>query len=156
MAIMKALESAGADMKISGSEVSVSRSQLKAFDFDATYSPDLFPPLAALAAYCNGVSNIKGVSRLIHKESDRAKTLQQELGRMNIHITINDDVMSILGGQPDGGKVESHGDHRVAMATAIAALRAKNTVYLRDSHAVSKSYPAFYKDIAALGAIVHE
>jgi 3-phosphoshikimate 1-carboxyvinyltransferase len=54
---------------------------LKAFEFDATESPDLFPPLVALASYCEGISSIKGVSRLIFKESDRAKTLKEEFAK---------------------------------------------------------------------------
>src|SRR5450759_2707297 len=75
-AIIKALEQAGAQMKISESHIDISKSQLKAFEFDATESPDLFPPVVALASYCDGVSTIKGVSRLIYKESDRATALK--------------------------------------------------------------------------------
>ncbi len=51
-------------MKISDNQIEISKSQLKAFEFDATESPDLFPPLVALASYCTGVTTIKGVSRL--------------------------------------------------------------------------------------------
>ena len=96
---------------------------LSAFEFDATESPDLFPPLVALASYCKGISVIKGVSRLKYKESDRAKTLQEEFGKLNIKIEIREDLMYITGGQPQGGKVESHDDHRIAMALAVTSLR---------------------------------
>ena len=82
MAILNALEKAGANMKISDDQIEISKSDLKAFEFDATESPDLFPPLVALASYCKGISVIKGVSRLIYKESDRAKTLKEEFGKM--------------------------------------------------------------------------
>ena len=74
-AIIDALQMAGADVRVSGNDIEVSRSAMKAFEFDATDSPDLFPPLAALAAYCEGVTRIKGTSRLVHKESDRASAL---------------------------------------------------------------------------------
>lgn len=156
MAIIKVLESAGADMKIYNDRIEISKSKLKAFDFDATESPDLFPPLVALASYCSGISNIKGVSRLKYKESDRAKTLKEEFGKMNINIEINDDVMSITGGAPKGTHVESHEDHRIAMALAVASLGADNRVYIRDSQCVAKSYPGFFDDLRKLGAIVHE
>ena len=69
-----------------------------AFEFDATDCPDLFPPLVALAAYCKGETKIKGVSRLTHKESNRALTLQEEFGKMGVMIELKDDIMIIHGG----------------------------------------------------------
>ena len=128
MSIINALEKAGAKMNISEDQIEISKSELKAFEFDATESPDLFPPLVALASYCKGVSTIKGVSRLIYKESDRAKTLKEEFGKMNIKIEINDDMMFVTGGQPQGARVESHDDHRIAMAVAVASLGATGRV----------------------------
>jgi 3-phosphoshikimate 1-carboxyvinyltransferase len=134
----------------------VTKSNLRAFDFDATHSPDLFPPLVTLAAYCNGVSNIKGVSRLTFKESNRAETLKEEFGKIGVKVEINDDVMSVTGSQPQGARVESHEDHRIAMAMAVAALKASGRIYLRDSQCVAKSYPDFFKDMRRLGAIINE
>jgi 3-phosphoshikimate 1-carboxyvinyltransferase len=156
MAIIKVLENAGADLKIYNDRIEISKSKLKAFEFDATESPDLFPPLVALASYCTGISNIKGVSRLKYKESDRAKTLKEEFGKMNINIEIKDDIMSVTGGKPKGAHVESHEDHRIAMALAVASLGADSRVYIRDSQCVAKSYPGFFDDLRKLGAIVHE
>ena len=156
MSIIYALEKAGAKMMIGDDKIEISKSELTAFDFDATESPDLFPPLVALASYCKGTSVIKGVSRLIYKESDRAKTLQEEFGKMNIKIEIKDDIMFVTGGNPKSSKVESHEDHRIAMAIAITSLNASGRVYLRDSQCVAKSYPGFFDDLRQLGAIVHE
>ena len=156
MAIIKALEIAGARMHISENLIEISKSELKAFEFDATESPDLFPPLVALASYCDGVSTIKGVSRLIYKESDRATTLKEEFRKMKIKIEIEDDLMYITGGRPQGAHVESHDDHRIAMAVAVASLGATDKVYIRDSQCVAKSYPGFFNDLRNLGAIVHE
>jgi 3-phosphoshikimate 1-carboxyvinyltransferase len=156
MAVIGALEKAGAKMNIREDQIGISKSALKAFEFDATESPDLFPPLAALAAYSDGVSTIKGVSRLIYKESDRATALRDEFGKMNINIDINGDLMKITGGKPSGARVESHDDHRIAMAVAVAALGASGKVNIRDSQCVAKSYPGFFDDIRHLGAIVRE
>jgi 3-phosphoshikimate 1-carboxyvinyltransferase len=156
MAIIKALEKAGAKMQLNGNQINISKSELKAFDFDATHSPDLFPPLVTLASYCKGTSTIKGVSRLIFKESDRASTLKEEFGKINIDVTISDDVMSVTGGEPQGAHVESHEDHRIAMALAVAALGAGGRVFIRDSQCVAKSYTGFFDDIRQLGALVHE
>ena len=156
MAVMNALEKAGAKMDVNGDQIDISKSVLKAFEFDATESPDLFPPLAALASYCQGISEISGVSRLAHKESDRAKTLQEEFRKMNIQIEIAGDVMKITGGQPKGARVESHDDHRIAMAVAVAALGATGSVSIRDSQCVAKSYPGFFDDLRHLGALIRE
>jgi 3-phosphoshikimate 1-carboxyvinyltransferase len=156
MSIINAIEKAGAKIKISENQIEISKSGLKAFDFDATDSPDLFPPLVALASYCDGISYIKGVSRLIYKESDRAATLRDEFGKMKIKIEIRDDLMSVTGGQPQGARVESHDDHRIAMAVAVASLRATGMVSIRDSQCVAKSYPGFFDDLRSLGAVIHE
>lgn len=156
MAIIKALEKTGAKIKLSENQIEISKSELKAFDFDATDSPDLFPPLVALASYCSGTSNIKGVSRLIYKESDRATALQSEFRKMNIKVEIHNDVMSVTGGKPQGAHVESHDDHRIAMAAAVTALGSEGRIYIRDSQCVAKSYPGFFDDLRNLGALVHE
>jgi 3-phosphoshikimate 1-carboxyvinyltransferase len=156
MAVLKALKMAGAKMIFGEDHIDISRSQLKAFEFNATESPDLFPPLVALASYCNGVSAIKGVTRLLYKESNRANTLKEEFGKMNIKIEIADDMMFITGGRPQGARVESHDDHRIAMAVAVASLGASGKVSIRDSQCVAKSYPHFFEDLRLLGAAVHE
>lgn len=156
MGILKALRSAGADLTEGEDFIEVSKSKLKAFEYDATQSPDLFPPLVTLASFGEGTSSIKGVSRLIHKESNRAETLKEEFHKMNIRIEINDDMMYVTGGQPVGVRVESHDDHRIAMAVAVAALGATGKVSIRDSQCVAKSYPGFFDDLRHLGAKVHE
>jgi len=76
--ILEALKDCGCNIEIGISDISVSSSELYAFEFDATECPDLFPPLVALASFCKGKTKINGVSRLEHKESNRGITLQQE------------------------------------------------------------------------------
>jgi 3-phosphoshikimate 1-carboxyvinyltransferase len=154
--IVNALEKAGAHIISGEDQIEITRSELKAFEFDATESPDLFPPLVALASYCEGKSTIKGVSRLIYKESDRAKALKEEFGKMEIKIEIDDDLMHVIGGKPQGARVESRDDHRIAMAIAITSLGASGKVSIRDSQCVAKSYPGFFDDLRHVGAIVHE
>ncbi len=156
MTVLDALRRAGARLKNEGDKTFISRSELKAFEFDATESPDLFPPLVALASYCKGISKISGVSRLVHKESNRALSLKEEFGKMNIDIRIDGDNMYITGDQPKGAHVESHDDHRIAMAVAVAGLRATGNVYIRDSQCVAKSYPLFFDDLRTMGAVVYE
>jgi 3-phosphoshikimate 1-carboxyvinyltransferase len=156
MSIIKALNQAGALIVTGEDQIEITKSELQAFEFNATESPDLFPPLVALASYCKGTSVLKGVTRLVYKESDRAKALKEEFGKMNIKIEISDDLMFVTGGRPTGARVESHDDHRIAMALAVASTGATAKVSIRDSQCVAKSYPGFFDDLRNLGVIVHE
>lgn len=151
-AIMDALKMAGAGITVSGSSVAAKRAVLKAFEFDATHCPDLFPPLVSLAAYCRGTSKISGAGRLLHKESNRAATLMEEFGKLGIRITCQGDLMEVKGGRCTGGSVISHGDHRIAMACAVASLAGDGPVEIGDAEAVAKSYPDFFADIDTLTA----
>jgi 3-phosphoshikimate 1-carboxyvinyltransferase len=154
--VLNVLQDAGAAMKITGDAVEISKSDMKAFEFDATEAPDLFPPLVALAAYCKGTSTIRGASRLIHKESDRAAALISEFEKMGIRVEAVNDSLVVTGGQVTGARVNSHEDHRIAMAAAVAALGASGTVHIKDSHCVGKSYPLFFDDLRNIGAVIHE
>lgn len=154
--MIDALRLAGAEPSLENGTVGIKRSILRSFHFDATDCPDLFPPLAALACCCQGVTTIKGTSRLKHKESDRGEALAREFTRLGAAITIAGDVMVIEGKPLRGGRVDSHGDHRIAMALAIAALRADGRVLIDGSHCVRKSYPAFFEDLRSIGGEVDE
>jgi 3-phosphoshikimate 1-carboxyvinyltransferase len=110
----------------------------------------------ALASYCKGVSRIKGASRLVHKESNRALSLIEEFGKMNISIILDDDYLHIAGSTATGARVSSHDDHRITMAAAITALGSKGEVAIKDSHCVAKSYPGFFEDLRKIGAKVSE
>lgn len=155
-AIVDALKLAGAAIRIENNKITVSKSDMKGFLFDATDAPDLFPPLVALASFCKGETRIKGVSRLMHKESNRAVSLKEEFEKINVKITIEDDFMHVYGGEIHGGKVSSHDDHRIAMALAVAGLGAESKISIKDSHCVAKSYPGFFDDLRSIGAIVYE
>ncbi|MRR20965.1 3-phosphoshikimate 1-carboxyvinyltransferase [bacterium] len=153
-AVMRALEDAGAVIEVADDSIKVSGAELRAFSFDATDSPDLFPPLAALAASCEGASTISGVGRLRHKESDRAEAIADVLGAMGIGVRISGDAMVITGGQAKGAVVSSHNDHRIAMMAAVMAASAAGPVTITGAEAVAKSYPGFFDDLTRLGARV--
>ncbi len=152
--IVDALRDAGAAVSIENDSVSVEARDLRAFEFDATDCPDLFPPLAVLANFCEGLSSIRGVYRLRHKESDRARALVEELSRIGARLEVRGNVLRIHGGRLEGGVVSSRGDHRMAMAAAVAGLRAGNGVRVDGYQTVSKSYPRFFEDLASIGGDV--
>lgn len=154
-AILQVLMMTEASVSVTTEEVTVTAKKLKPFQFDATDCPDLFPPLVALAAYCDGTSVITGVSRLAFKESDRAITLQEEFAKLGIVVKLQDDLMLIEGGTGvHGARVHSRHDHRIAMALAIAALRADSAIIIEEAEAINKSYPDFYNHIVKSGVAV--
>jgi 3-phosphoshikimate 1-carboxyvinyltransferase len=152
--ILTVLKRAGAEISVTQlgalSNITASKSKLQAFAFDATDCPDLFPAVVALAAQCNGVSQILGTQRLTHKESNRALTLQQEFGKLGIQVALQGDEMLVTGGKIRGGEVSAHNDHRIAMSLATAALRAESEVVIDQAESVSKSYPEFWEDFERL------
>lgn len=153
--IMEALRDSGAGMEVKGESIVLTPKELSSFSFDATDCPDLFPPLVALAAYCKGITTIKGVSRLAHKESNRGLTLQDEFGKMGVTIELDGDIMRVFGGGGvKGAVVHSRHDHRIAMACAVAAVKATGVTTIEEAQAVNKSYPDFYNHMQQLGAQV--
>ncbi|MES1216761.1 MAG: 3-phosphoshikimate 1-carboxyvinyltransferase [Bacteroidota bacterium] len=152
-AIVDALMSANASIAMDATGIQLHAGEMNAFEFDATDCPDLFPPLVALAAYCKGETKIKGVSRLAHKESNRGLTLKDEFGKMGVKIDLLDDLMIVHGGNGvKGAVVHSRHDHRIAMACAVAALKADCETIIEEAQAVKKSYPDFYEHLESLGA----
>jgi 3-phosphoshikimate 1-carboxyvinyltransferase len=155
-AIIDALMSANAGIAVEAKGIKIHPSPMTSFEFDATDCPDLFPPLVALAAYCKGQTKIKGVGRLTHKESNRAVTLQDEFDKMGVAIDLKEDLMIIHGGGVvKGADVHSHHDHRIAMACAVAALKADGKTKIEEAGAVRKSYPDFFTDLKSLEAAVY-
>ena len=146
VAILQAIKDAGAVVSTEQNSVSVEKMELNAFSFDATECPDLFPPLVALAAHCDGNSIITGVSLLKHKESDRAAVLKKEFAKLGTEIELDGDIMVVKGGTLKGGKMHANNDHRIAMAGACAAILAKEPVEIENPECIAKSYPGFYDD----------
>lgn len=149
-AILDAVKMAGANVAWEKDILHISEGTKKAFEFDATHCPDLFPPLAALAAGCEGTSVISGVARLASKESNRGLTIQSELAKLGVHVRLVGDKMFITGATVHGGEIDSNNDHRIAMMGAILATLAKDSIQIKRSEAVHKSYPTFFEDIVTI------
>lgn len=154
-AVLQALKNCGCQLSIQPEQIEIGPLPLKAFHFNANDCPDLFPPLVALAAYCEGTTVIEGVNRLAHKESNRGLTLQQEFAKLGIEINLQDDLMLVKGGTGvHSTSTHSHHDHRIAMACAVAGLKANGEVVIEEAEAINKSYPDFYNHLEQLGATI--
>ncbi len=151
-AILKALRRAEAEVTWPTADTCrVQKRPLQAFRFDAEHCPDLFPPLVTLASCCKGVSVLHGVSRLRHKESDRAEALKTEFEKLGVAIDLQGEEMLVTGSPIHGACVQSHRDHRIAMACAVVGLIATGKVEISGAECVAKSYPEFFEDLEKLG-----
>ena len=152
--IMDVLFQTGAHLTLAETWVQVSSADVLApFNFDATHAPDLFPVLSVLAACCDGESSIKGIYRLIHKESNRIESISEMLDKLGVIYSVADDILFIEGRDVlDSCTIDSYNDHRIVMAAAIAALRCDGKIVIEGAGAVNKSYPDFFSHLYALGA----
>jgi len=153
-AIVEILRRMGADIKQADGALRVRQSELHGADIDVAQCPDLVPPIAAAAAFAQGVTHITGAARLRIKESDRLRALSVNLNNIGVETVEREDSLVIKGGAVRGGKIDSLGDHRIAMAFAIMALRSESGVTIQGAECTAKSYPAFFEDLKALGGRV--
>jgi 3-phosphoshikimate 1-carboxyvinyltransferase len=111
---------------------------------------DEVPALAVAAAFADGVTQICDAAELVVKESNRIGTLHQELSQLGVAVEARSDGLAIRGGSPRAARLKSHGDHRIAMAAAIAANAIDGVSTVRGWKAVASSYPEFAVDFAGV------
>ena len=104
---------------------------------------DEFPVLCVAAACAEGVTTLSGVSELRIKESDRVAAMAEGLKTLGVPMEIDDDAVRIAGGPLGGGTIQSHQDHRIAMAFAIAAVTASEPVTVEGAQWAATSFPEF-------------
>jgi 3-phosphoshikimate 1-carboxyvinyltransferase len=112
---------------------------------------DELPLIFALAACAEGTTVISGAEELRHKESDRIAVMAAGLRELGIAVTEAPDGAAISGGQLQGGTIDSHGDHRIAMAFCVAAMRAAAPVKILDTANVATSFPGFVPLMQGIG-----
>jgi 3-phosphoshikimate 1-carboxyvinyltransferase len=142
--LLNATESGGEPI----ADIGVKKSNLKAASAGGDIIPraiDEIPILAVLATQAAGQTIIADAQELRVKESDRLKTLREELTKMGARITEKPDGLVVDGPTPlQGAVVQSHGDHRLAMALAVAALVAEGPTTIEDVDCVATSFPGFW------------
>ncbi|MBO7303147.1 MAG: 3-phosphoshikimate 1-carboxyvinyltransferase [Clostridia bacterium] len=154
-AIVDILRSFGAKIECDGDIYTAHPSNLCGTDIDASQIPDLVPILATVATVAEGQTKIYSAARLRLKESDRLAAVSEVLSSLGANIYETDDGL-IINGKPSltGGCVDSFGDHRIAMSVAVASVVCNDKVTVTHAEAVNKSYPAFWRDLSSLGAII--
>lgn len=159
--ILNILKKMNADIKVrykenqgeSYGDIEVKSSKLNAIEVKEEDIPSLIdelPLVALLAACAKGTSVIKGAAELRVKETDRIATVTEELSKLGVDIKELSDGMIIKGMREweiKNNQLNSHGDHRIGMMLAIAALRTTNNLYLKNANAIAISYPSFFSDL---------
>lgn len=124
----------------------VEQSSLHGVDVPADAVPlmiDEFPILFVAAAAAHGRTTVRGADELRHKESDRLAVMAEALRRLGRPVTEHEDGLTVEGGALGGGRVDSHGDHRVAMALAVAGLISDAPLHVLNTELVGTSFPGF-------------
>ncbi|WP_373483439.1 3-phosphoshikimate 1-carboxyvinyltransferase [Acetobacterium sp.] len=142
----------GGDISAETGGLMVKKSETRGIVIDVSQCPDLVPILAVLGSLSKGTTTIINGERLRFKESDRLMATALELNKLGGNIEETADGLVIHGVDGfTGGHVQSHNDHRIAMALAIATIRASGKIVLDGAEAVNKSYPHFWEDFKAVG-----
>ena len=146
------------DKRIIGNEpigdLRVRAAALKGIEIPTDWVPsaiDEFPALFIASACAEGTTYLRGAKELRVKESDRIAAMAEGLRTCGIAVEVYDDGMAIEGGQLQGGVVESHHDHRVAMAFAVAGATASKTISIRHCRNIETSFPNFVETAKAIG-----
>jgi 3-phosphoshikimate 1-carboxyvinyltransferase len=127
-------------------DIRVRHARLKGIEIPVEFVPlaiDEFPALFVAAACAEGKTTLRGAEELRVKESDRIAVMARGLKALGIAAQETPDGIVIEGGALKGGTVDSEGDHRIAMSFAMAALRARGTIIIRDCKNVDTSFPGF-------------
>jgi 3-phosphoshikimate 1-carboxyvinyltransferase len=152
IAIVDHLRSFGARVSTTSDSVTVAGASLKGTEIDVRHTPDLFPVLAVIGCVANGRTILKGGENLKDKESDRIATTTEFLQAMGASVLPKSDGCEIIGGERlRGATVQTHGDHRIMMAAAVAGLVASSDTRIVDDQSYMVSYPGFLRDMHQLG-----
>jgi 3-phosphoshikimate 1-carboxyvinyltransferase len=144
------------NVDVEKNSVQIVNGKLDAAEIDASDIPDLVPVCSVLGCFSKGVTKIYNAKRLRFKESNRLHALTSELRKMGAEIMETDDGLIINGPcKLYGTSINTHGDHRIAMACAVAGLKAKGKTKILQAECVNKSYPKFFIDLEKLGANVY-
>ncbi len=151
-AIVDILQKMGASLRVdtAGKTITARASALSGIEVDVSNCPDLVPILAVVACFAKGQTRLYNAARLRLKESDRLSAMAIELRKMGGQVREEPDALLIQGTKLSGALLESHNDHRIAMALSVAAAHASGPSVISGAQSVAKSYPTFYHDFRAL------
>jgi 3-phosphoshikimate 1-carboxyvinyltransferase len=158
--IIDFLRRMGANVKIEGKSVTVSKNELHGIKADLSDCTDLLPTVAALAALADGKSEFSGIARARIKESNRVAVMKEGLQKLGVNVTEDDNHLAVVGlkteckaGNPELIQINSYGDHRIAMAFSIIGA-AQGGIVIEGAECVAKTFPEYWKVFRSVGGAV--
>ena len=151
--ILDDIKSLGAEILIDNDFIKAIPSNLEGNIIDFSNSPDLGPVLSVLASVCNGNTTFINAKRLRIKECDRITCVKEELLKLGANVSEAPEEMYFTGVNTLHGsmELETHNDHRIAMALAVASTICSSPLLVSGAECVKKSYPHFWEDFKKLG-----
>lgn len=128
--------------------------ELKGIEIDCSGTPDAVPALAVLGTQCTGKTVLYNIGACRFKETDRAKSIMEELGKMGARLEETEDTLTIYRSKLKGAFIDGHDDHRIVMASSVAAMAAEGPSVIPDAQYVGVSFPGFYESMRSLGASI--
>jgi 3-phosphoshikimate 1-carboxyvinyltransferase len=127
-------------------------SQLNGIEIDCSGTPDAVPALAVLGCRANGKTVLRNIEASRLKETDRTRSIMEELSKMGGRFDESPDSLTIYSSRLRGVQIDGRHDHRIVMATAVAALMAEGETVISDAEYVKVSFPNFHEVFSSLGA----
>jgi 3-phosphoshikimate 1-carboxyvinyltransferase len=153
--IVTFLRTMEASVEVAMDSVTVSKNRLRAIKVDLNECIDLLPTMAVLAALAEGRSEFTGIQRARLKESNRVQALAEELTKCGIQVIEEPDKLIIQGGRPQPAVIDSHNDHRIAMAMSLLGVAAGG-ITICNAECVNKTYPEYWDRLRQLGVKIDE
>ena len=151
-AVVGMLEAMGCEVFADEEAITIKGGDLRGAEIDLNNTPDALPSLAVVGAFAEGETRLVNVPQARLKEVDRIAAMRGELAKLGVQAEEMEDGLIVTGGRPEGATVSSHGDHRIAMALAVAGLGAEATTVLDGAEAIDVTFPEFVELMLKLGA----
>ncbi|RKD97564.1 3-phosphoshikimate 1-carboxyvinyltransferase [Halopiger aswanensis] len=155
-AIVEIVDRMGADVDWdrNAGTIDVAAGSLEGIEVSVEDTPDLLPTIATLGAAADGDTHITNAEHVRYKETDRVSAMAEELGKMGVETTEEQDSLTVHGSEStlEGATVEGRGDHRIIMALALAGLVADGETTVQGADHVDVSFPGFFDMLDELGA----
>jgi len=151
-AVAGMLEAMGCEVFADQDAITIKGGDLTGAEIDLNDTPDALPSLAVVGAFADGETRLVNVPQARLKEVDRIAAMRGELAKLGIQVEEMEDGLIVKGGKPQGATVSSHGDHRIAMALAVAGLGAQGTTIVEGAEAIDVTFPEFVELMLKLGA----
>jgi len=150
--VIEHLKKMNAEISIEKAGIRIKTSKLKGAELDLNSTPDALPAMAVVACCAEGTTKIKNVAQARIKETDRIAVMAKELSKMRADIKELPDGLIIKKSRLKGAEVESHHDHRVAMALSLAGMAAEGETIINNAESINITFPSFIKKMKKLNA----